>query len=157
MSHRTLEGWRPALAGRDEFDSNFGPSLLLCNWLSDIDHCQHDSPPSVRRCSPPRRSRLVPGPEHAVLQAHACCLAEVRARLLRGGSGAGAGRLGAVRGEGQLGKCHEYMHQTYAEGGKRGILACAVGKPWPKDYTNCTAPEDYDNFHELIVIDVPCP
>ena len=30
------------------------------------------------------------------------------------------------------------MHQTYAEGGKRGILACAVGKPWPKDYTNCT-------------------
>ncbi|OLQ08464.1 Chorismate synthase [Symbiodinium microadriaticum] len=55
--------------------------------------------------------------------------------------------------KGNLDKCHEYMHQTYAEGGKRGILACAVGKPWPKDYTNCTAPEDYDNFHELIVID----
>jgi len=55
--------------------------------------------------------------------------------------------------KGKLEKCHEYMHQTYAEGGKRGILACAVGKPWPKDYTNCTAPEDYDNFHELIVID----
>ena len=59
--------------------------------------------------------------------------------------------------KGKLDKCHEYMHQTYAEGGKRGILACAVGKPWPKDYTNCTAPEDYDNFHELIVIDAPCP
>ena len=55
--------------------------------------------------------------------------------------------------KGNLEKCHEYMHQTYSEGGKRGILACAVGKPWPKDYTDCKAPDDYDNFHELIVID----
>ena len=57
--------------------------------------------------------------------------------------------------KGNLEKCHEYMHQTYSEGGKRGILACAVGKPWPKDYTDCKAPADYDNFHELIVIDAP--
>ena len=54
-----------------------------------------------------------------------------------------------------LDKCHQYMRSTYAEGGKRGILACAVGKPWPKDYTDCKAPDDYDNFHELIVIDEP--
>ena len=37
--------------------------------------------------------------------------------------------------------------------GKEGMLACICGKPWPAEYTDVPAPEGYDFFHELIMID----
>lgn len=52
-----------------------------------------------------------------------------------------------------LERCTSYMRGAYAEAGRRGLLGAAVGHPWPVAFTAAEPPADYDNFHELILID----
>eukprot|EP00930_Biecheleria_cincta_P092518 TRINITY_DN8247_c0_g1_i1.p1 TRINITY_DN8247_c0_g1~~TRINITY_DN8247_c0_g1_i1.p1 ORF type:complete len:402 (+),score=68.61 TRINITY_DN8247_c0_g1_i1:90-1295(+) len=52
-----------------------------------------------------------------------------------------------------LEKSTEHMRKSYAEAGSRGLLPACIGHPWPKAYTEHQAPENYDAFHEVIIID----
>jgi alkylation response protein AidB-like acyl-CoA dehydrogenase len=43
--------------------------------------------------------------------------------------------------------------ELYEKMGKEGFLACMHGPPYPAQYTEAPAPEGFDYFHELILID----